>query len=237
MTPSSIDPQELARRRSECIDAWEDNAPVAAKRIVLQGGPLDQYSVLWGDGAEDWTGTYYNDAGDMVLYRYEMGEDGPEYSGVQLITDIADAATGAHEPGPLDEETRPENLPTLDLETMTAEEATDVLIEDNDRRVTQMREATNGQVDLTNAFDILFLKVYLTHLVEEGSPSIAGEARLDFEDQKSRMLDEIIANFEKMQAEREKMMAQQRLAVQQAPPMAPVHQGRVTLPGSGVRRG
>jgi hypothetical protein len=224
-----VNGDELALRRSECIDAWEDAADPDSGFMELRGGPLDSFNVRWAEGQSVWEGAYYDDEGAMVLYRYEMGEDGPEYGGVVSMTDIADRATNAHEPLPLDAE------PMIDLETMTADEATEVLIEDNERRVAELMEMSGGQVDLTNAFDILFIKTYLRHFLEQGHPKIAANARLDFEDQRSRMLDDITDKIENTMAEREKMMNQAKLMGQAVPP-GPVHAGRVTTPARRVRR-
>lgn len=237
------DAETLAIRRSECIDAWEDNAPEDSGFIELRGGILDGFNVRWAEGESDWSGAYYDDEGRQIMVRYVMGEDGPEPGGTKLMTDIADEAIADQFPsGSVEPD-------VVDLDQMTAAEATEFLIEDNDRRVTELMELSGGQVDLTNAFDTLFIKVYLRHLVEWTHEKLANAARLDFEDQRSRLLDEVTDKMAAMQAEREKMVNQARLMGGQGAPMmmgpngpvpvpaGPMHQGRGTLPSKRVRRG
>lgn len=226
------DTPDLEDLRTECRLAWFDGSPRNAPTVSFVSGPLRGFAAPWPGEGRIWQGSWFDDAGQQVLVTYELNDEGvAEYSGSKTMADIATDTTNAAFEGLRDHGDEPD----VDLEKMPAREARDFLKLDNERRRTELFEASEGQVDLTNAFDLLEALVLLRHLVGKDAELSLG-ATLDFENQVSLKLDEIQTKYEEFQAARE--VAQRQAVLQgNAPPGTPIHNGRVTMPARRVRRG
>lgn len=223
----------LADLRAECRDAWIPRDKEALIWWELANGPLRGERVPEPAEGRTWQGTWFDDAGQQILVTYELNDEGvAEYSGSKTMADIAtDTTNAAFEPlrDHGDE-------PDVDLDKMPEHEARDFLRLDNERRRTELFEASDGQVDLTNAFDLLEILTLLRHLVAFTSSPLELDATLDFENQVSLKLDEIQTKYEEFTEARD--IAQRQAVLQgNAPPGTPIHNGRVTMPARRVRRG
>jgi len=83
------------------------------------------------------------------------------------------------------------------------------LKDDNERRVREMKERTDGKVNLDGAFDSLRATTYLKHLcVEMG---VLDRADFDFEGQRSVQLDKIEAEVTEHEEKMRAALAQAKL--------------------------
>ena len=194
--------------------------------VRLCGGPLD------GREINDMVLDHYEtqaiiDSDVWAIVRYERNPDGEmEYVGAKSIADIATQAT------------QPPAEPCLvDLESMSVTDATAFLRDDNERRIAELLEATDGAVDLTNAFDILYVRTFVTEILKGLSTKGFEAANLAYEDERSTLIDVISDKYEAFQNEREAALARAKLAVEAGPPPGTVqHNGRITMPSRRVRR-
>jgi hypothetical protein len=240
-------PADIDKLRAECRQSWTDMAEKNSLWSPLRGGPADgEYAPRHGP---TFSGSWVTDRGDVVLLTYEWVQDGTgepdspidcygEFAGMSNTRLLADETMDAEfEKIRAEAEAEPE---PVDLETMTTEEALAFLTEDNARRVTELYELSDGQVELDNAFDLAHVKIFVNRILLFMSVKIHTEAQLEYEDHRSRKLDEIEDKFNKFQDERERALAQARLQVSQGPPpgMAPPGmQERINLPPRRIRRG
>lgn len=234
-------PETLAAMRADCRQQWAMPAtedPESFREVTLHGGPLDKEAVFWHRGENLWSGSWFKDDGTMILVRYELtGLADAEYAGEQSMTDLAYEVADIAFEGARDSATEagaPE-LEGIDLETMSTDDALEFLLEDNERRVAEFKENTEGQVDLSDAFDITFVRVFLDHLVRHTSAKVYTEASLEFEDRRSRLLDKVEEQYVAQLKQREAAMAQARLMGQGGPP--PGAMRPVAMPPRRIRRG
>jgi hypothetical protein len=202
---------------------------------LLHGGPFDGEFFPYNPESGDFPSVFERQAdvgGEWVMARYERTDDGAyEYAGAKSIAYIATEAT---QPAPSEEEE------LVDLDSMTSAEALAFLQEDNERRITELLENTGGQVDLSEAFDARFLRIFVNRILLFMSPMIHEEASLEFENARSRKLDELQDKYEEMYAQREAALAQARLSMQGPPPGMGAQGGAggaVTMPNRRIRRG
>lgn len=238
-----VDPDKVSEFRAQCAQGWLDNATDGWELGTLRGGPLDTMAAPRNAGASEWRGAWCTDEGRPVLVAYEWVKDEGdehwhgEYAGV---VDISELATDTMEAEFDKERAHPEDEPEpVDLETMTTEDALAFLVDDNARRITELFEISNGQLELDNAFDLAFVKIFVNRILNFMSPKMHTEASLEYENHRSRAIDEIEDKFLKFQDERERAMAQARLSMQGSPPGAmppPGAMERVTLPPRRIRR-
>lgn len=227
MTTAQPDLEEL---RTECRLAWFAGQPADPPIIKFVGGPLRGFSAPMPVEGTIWQGAWFDDAGQQVLVSYEINDEGiAEYSGSKTMADIATDVANSE----FDKE-REHDAPDVDLAALPAEEARDFLALDNARRVSELLEASGGQADLTNAFDMLEIQTMLRHLIAAAGPEVQLESELDFGNEVSLKLDDIEDKYTQFAAARE---VAERQAMLQGGPPAPIHQGRVTLPARRIRRG
>jgi hypothetical protein len=222
------EPYDLEDLRTECRLAWSDGIKGDAPMLKLANGPLRGYSVPEPEG-KVWQGAWFDDAGQQVLVTYEINDEGiAEYSGSKTMADIAtDVANSS-----FDAEREHGDEPDVDIDALPAEEACEFLKLDNERRVRELFEASEGQADLSNAFDLLEVQIMLRHLIAAAGPKVKLETELDFGNEVSLKLDDIEDKYEKFREARE--IAEREAMLQGGP--RPVHQGRVTMPPRRIRR-
>lgn len=233
MTPEPVTdnppPSDLEDLRSECRVAWQDGIKGDAPMLRLANGPLRGFIVPEPEG-RTWQGAWFDDAGQQVLVTYEINDEGiAEYSGSKTMADIATDVANEQ----FDTE-REHDTPDVDLEALPAAEARDFLALDNQRRVKELLEASGGQADLTNAFDILEIQIMLRHLLHAAGEKVELESELEFGNEVSLKLDDIEDKYTQFAAARE---VAERQAMLSGGPPAPMHNGRVTLPARRIRRG
>jgi hypothetical protein len=104
------------------------------------------------------------------------------------------------------------------------------LKDDNERRIRDIAEHTQGQVKLDHAFDTVKLVTYIKHLLLDAG--LLDRADFDYEGQRSKLLDiteREIAEFEKKAAE---AMRLQKLGI--APPGMPGQAGPIIANPGGA---
>jgi hypothetical protein len=235
-----VDPDKLGEFRQQCAQAWLEHAKEGWELGMLRGGPLDTMAAPRNPGAKDWRGAWADDTGRPILVSYEWAKDEGEehwhgeYAGTRDLTDLASETMEDEF-----EKERAQPEPELvDLDSMTNEEALAFLKGDNERRITELLELSDGQLDLEHAHDLMFVKIFVNRILLFMSPQIHAEAQLEFENLRSCKFDEIEDKYNEFQAERERALAQARLSMQGPPPgMAPPGVAeRVVLPSRRIRR-
>lgn len=233
------DTPDIEKLRKECRQTWTEKADPKADWWPLRGGPADGETAP--RSGPTFSGNWVNDKCDVVLLTYEWVKHDEEWYGefagmsnTRLLADQTMEASFDQERG----EPEPE---MVDLEAMTVDEALAFLIEDNERRITEFFEISDGQIDLEHAvdLDVKFIRIFVNRILGFMSPKMHTEASLEYENHRSRHIDEIEDKYNKFQDEREQAMAQARLSMQGPPPgmPAPGAMERVKLPPRRVRRG
>jgi hypothetical protein len=126
-----------------------------------------------------------------------MSEETELPSGLTVVQDV-------------DVESSPESRAAA-VAGMSDNEAWEFLVAENGRRVDGFNEATGGRVDLTDAFDLLKIKVYMTHICLD--LGILERADLDFQGQKAMRLDAIETAYTQMMQAREVAEARIKLGL------------------------
>ena len=226
---SPTDTPALEDLRTECRLAWFDGQPADPPLVKFVSGPLRGFHAPLPTEGTIWQGAWFDDVGQQVLVTYEINDEGvAEYSGSKTMADIATDTTNAEF-----DKLREHDEPDVDLEALPAAEARDFLALDNERRVKELLEASGGQADLTNAFDILEIQIMLRHLLHAAGEKVELESELEFGNEVSLKLDDIEDKYTQFAKARE---VAERQAMLSGGPPAPIHNGRVTLPARRIRR-
>jgi hypothetical protein len=98
---------------------------------------------------------------------------------------------------------------TLPDEPPTPEEAHHFLKDDNERRCQELKERTEGKIQLDGAFTMMRIETYLKHLLLDNG--ILDRADLDYEGQRSTMLDKIEAEVTEHEEKMQRALAQAKL--------------------------
>lgn len=230
--------KNVEQLRAECRTIWSANVKPPAEWWPLRGGPADGEQAP--RYAPTFSGNWVNDKGDVVMLTYEWVKEGDEWYGefagmknTRLLADEVVEDQMSQERG----EAEPE---MVDLEKMTTEEALAFLKDDNERRITELFELSNGQIELDRSadLDLACVRIFVKRILLFISPKMHVEAELEYENHRSRYFDEIEDKFTKFQDEREKALAQARLSMQGPPPGMgpPGSEPRIAFSPRRVRR-